>query len=160
MGGQSRLLEPVLRQVIAELQAGFPDRTIGAAIALDKPVTCDQVRIAQLLSNLLGNALTYGAATMPIQVRATSDEAFFELSVANAGDVIPPEVLGRMFQPFSRGAVRPSQQGLGLGLFIASEIARAHGGTITVMSSPEETRFCFRMPLGLPVVEGFLQQAV
>jgi phosphoserine phosphatase RsbU/P len=46
--------------------------------------------------------------------------------------------------------VRPSQQGLGLGLFIASEIARAHGGTLTVTSSSEATRFTFRMPLVQP----------
>jgi signal transduction histidine kinase len=141
-------LAPVLRHVIAELQARFPDRTIDAAIALDNPVSCDPGRLAQLLSNLVGNALTYGAATRPIRVTAVANAAFFELSVANAGDAIPPAVLERMFQPFSRGAVRPSQQGLGLGLFIASEIARAHGGTLTVMSSTEETCFTFRMPLG------------
>jgi signal transduction histidine kinase len=141
-------LEPVLRHVIAELQASSPDRTIDAAIALDTPVTCDRTRIAQLLSNLLGNALTHGAPALPIQVTATSDAAAFVLSVANAGDAIPPAVLERMFQPFARGAVRPNQQGLGLGLFIASEIARAHGGTLSVESTVAETRFTFRMPLG------------
>jgi sigma-B regulation protein RsbU (phosphoserine phosphatase) len=53
----------------------------------------------------------------------------------------------RLFQPFSRGDVRPSQQGLGLGLYIASEIALAHGGKIEVASSAKETRFTFTMPL-------------
>ncbi len=53
----------------------------------------------------------------------------------------------RLFQPFSRGKVRPNQQGLGLGLYIASEIARAHGGKIEARSSDEETCFTFSMPL-------------
>ena len=140
-------LEPVLTQVIAELQARFPDRAIDVAITLDNPVTCDRSRIAQLFSNLLGNALTYGAVAMPVHVRATTDEDFFELSVSNAGEVIPPAILERIFHPFSRGAVRPDQQGLGLGLFIASEIARAHSGTLDVTSSSDKTQFTFRMPL-------------
>jgi signal transduction histidine kinase len=53
----------------------------------------------------------------------------------------------RLFYPFARGEVRPSQQGLGLGLYIASEIAKAHAGTIDVVSSPEATCFTLRMPL-------------
>src|SRR5271165_2587761 len=72
-------LEPVLRQVIAELQTSFPNRSIEAEIALRDPVICDRVRIAQLLSNLLGNALTYGAAAMPIKVQATTDANILEL---------------------------------------------------------------------------------
>ena len=52
----------------------------------------------------------------------------------------------RLFQPFFRGTVRPSQEGLGLGLYIASEIARAHSGEIAVSSTPAETRFTFSMP--------------
>jgi signal transduction histidine kinase len=139
-------LEPVLRQVIAELQASFPERMIDASIVLDKPIYCDRVRIAQLLSNLLANALTYGTAGTPVQVTATTDAACFTLSVANSGDPISPAALEQIFQPFSRGAVQPSQQGLGLGLFIAFEIARAHGGTLDVKSSLESTRFTFRMP--------------
>jgi len=71
----------------------------------------------------------------------------FELSVANAGEPILSEVMERLFQPFYRLAEQGSQQGLGLGLYIASEIARAHGGRIEVTSSPAETRFTFRMPL-------------
>jgi phosphoserine phosphatase RsbU/P len=56
--------------------------------------------------------------------------------------------MAQLFKPFTRGAVRPTQQGLGLGLYIASEIARAHGGKIEVESSVEETRFTFSMPVG------------
>lgn len=140
-------MEPVLRHVIAELQAGFPDRRVDAAIALRGPVLCDPGRISQLLSNLLGNALAYGDAAVPVRVEAVTDDKMFQLAVSNAGDAIPPAALERMFQPFARGAVRPDQPGLGLGLFIAWEISRAHGGTLTVSSSEQETRFTFSMPL-------------
>jgi signal transduction histidine kinase len=140
-------LEPVLQQVISELRAGFPERVIETKIAFDDPIVCDRSRIAQLLSNLLGNALTYGAAGEAIHVQARTTGTVFELSVANAGDPIPPAAMERLFLPFSRGEVLPGQQGLGLGLFIASEVAKAHGGTLDVLSSSEETRFTFRMPL-------------
>jgi len=70
---------------------------------------------------------------------AVRDEIAFE--------PIPAIAMGRLFQPFYRMSGQDCQQGLGLGLYIASEIARAHGGIIDVTSSPQETRFTFRMPL-------------
>jgi signal transduction histidine kinase len=140
-------LEPVLNQVIAELRAGSPGRKIETTFDLTRAVDCDGGRIAQLFSNLLGNAVTHGAAERPIHVRATTQDGKLELSVANAGEPIPSEAMERLFQPFYRLAEQGSQQGLGLGLYIASEIARAHGGRIDVTSSPAETRFTFRMPL-------------
>ena len=80
-------------------------------------------------------------------MQAVTSETEFELSVANAGAPIPQAAMEKLFQPFTRGIVGPDQQGLGLGLFIASEVARAHGGTLAVTSTPEQTRFTFRMPL-------------
>jgi signal transduction histidine kinase len=143
----SEPLEPVLAQVVGELRAVWPDRVVETAFDLNRPVTCDRTRVAQLLSNLVGNALSYGTPGSPVVVRGTTGGGMFELSVSNAGEPIPPAAMERLFEPFSRGHVRPNQKGLGLGLYIASEIARAHGGTLTVHSSPEETRFTFRMPL-------------
>ena len=140
-------IEPVLRQIIAELQATRPDRTINDHLSLTQAFACDHQRIGRLFSNLLANALTHGAADQPIQVHAWTSDDVFQLTVANSGDPIPQAALARLFQPFARGAVRPSQQGLGLGLYIASEIARVHGGTLDAQSSPQETRFTFRMPL-------------
>jgi signal transduction histidine kinase len=136
-----------LSQVVEELRASHPGRQIETDWELDEDIDCDAGRIAQLFSNLLGNALTHGAEDQPIRVRAVTADGTFELSVANAGDPIPAEAHARLFQPFYRGAVRPSLQGLGLGLFIASEVARAHGGTLDAQSTAEETRFTFRMPL-------------
>ena len=139
-------LEPVLNQVIAELRAGFPESQIDTDFDLTRQVGCDSGRVAQLFSNLLGNALTHGTPGAPVRVRANTHKDEFELSVANAGEPIPPEAINRLFQPFYRVA-QDSGQGLGLGLYIASEIARAHGGKLDLASSPLETRFTFRMPL-------------
>jgi signal transduction histidine kinase len=144
----SESIEPALNQVIEELRRTNPDRAIEAAFHLEEPVSCDRARIAQLLSNLLGNAMTYGTPDEPIHVRAIAKGGTFELSVANGGKPIPPAAMERLFQPFFRGTVRPSQEGLGLGLYIASEIARSHGGDIAVSSALEETRFTFYMPTG------------
>ncbi|MEA2734976.1 MAG: hypothetical protein QOE14_1427 [Humisphaera sp.] len=164
-------LAAVLEQVCAELQSASPQRMIRCELSIARTVTCDAARIAQMLSNLLGNALTHGDPSGDIHVRAISDGdddgdgngdrdviahrsgeaggevgAAFELSVTNRGPAIPPAVIAQMFQPFSRGSARAGQQGLGLGLYIASEIARAHGGTLGVESADGETRFTFRMP--------------
>jgi len=139
-------IEPTLIQVIDELRATWPDRTIEADLDLAGPFDCDHVRLGQLLSILVANAVTHGADDAPIRVRAVTSAAGLELSVANAGDPIPPAAMERLFQPFYRQQLRPSLQGLGLGLYIAAEIARGHGGTLAVASSPEETRFTLRMP--------------
>ncbi|MDB5703532.1 MAG: histidine kinase [Sphingomonas bacterium] len=141
-------LAPVLIQVIDELRASHPGQQVEAVIRLDTDVDCDGQRIAQLLSNLLGNAMTHGAADQPVVVHAATRGDVFELSVSNAGEEIAPAAIERLFQPFARGAIRPDQAGLGLGLYIASEIARAHGGSLSVASSPMQTRFTFLMPLG------------
>jgi signal transduction histidine kinase len=139
-------LEGMLRQVIAEMRSVWPERILQAEISIDRPVACDSARLGQLFSNLLSNAITHGDRTGPVSVQARSDDSGFELSVANTGEPIRPEILPRLFHPFSRASARRDQQGLGLGLYIAAEIARAHGGTLEVASAEEATRFTFRMP--------------
>jgi sigma-B regulation protein RsbU (phosphoserine phosphatase) len=140
-------LEPVLKQVVDELRTALPDQKIDTAFALPDPIDSDGSRIAQLVSNLLGNAITHGEPAEPVRIAAQVVEGNLEISVSNTGDPIPETAMPRLFQPFFRGQVRSSQQGLGLGLHIAAEIAKAHGGALTVTSSDEETRFTFRMPL-------------
>jgi signal transduction histidine kinase len=139
-------LEPVLWKVIAELKAGRPDRVVETMFALIEPVNCDRSRIAQLFSNLLSNALAYGPMDQPVRVRAISDGDDFELSVANAGEPIPAAALQHLFQPFYRAALVKNREGLGLGLYIAHEIATAHGGTLEVTSTRGQTCFTFRLP--------------
>lgn len=138
-------LEPVLRQVVEELRS--PGNAIETNFEITEKAYCDRGRIGQMVSNLLGNAITHGTTDKPIQFSATTKDGILEITIANGGDPISRAAMERLFHPFFRGEVRASQQGLGLGLYIASEIARAHGGALTVASSPNETRFTFRMPL-------------
>ena len=140
-------LKPTLVQVIDELASVRTDHVVEANLDFEDPVKCDRVRIGQLLSNLLGNALMHGSEGGPIRVNASIDGGAFELWVSNTGEPIPPEAMAQLFLPFFRREARAGQQGLGLGLYIASEIARVHGGTLEVSSTPGETRFIFRMPL-------------
>lgn len=140
-------IEPMLAQVINELKASNPDRIIESRFSLSQEIDVDQARLGQMFSNLLGNAITHGAPDQPIVVQASVADGLFVLFVANGGEPIPPAAMERLFQPFSRGDVRPSLQGLGLGLYIASQIAQAHGGRIDVAPDATETRFTFRMPI-------------
>jgi signal transduction histidine kinase len=140
-------LEPILQQVVGELRIGTPGRIIETDFVLPDRVNCDPSRFGQMVSNLLANGLTHGAPDGPVRIHAATDGAELELWVANEGAPIPPAIRERLFQPFFRGEAMPRQQGLGLGLHIASEIAKAHGGAIEVASTPQETRFTFRMPL-------------
>jgi phosphoserine phosphatase RsbU/P len=143
----NRPLGPVLEQVVDELRTASPQRVIETSFAITGPINCDRTRIGQLASNLIGNALTHGAPDQPVRVGAKTEGAEFKFWVANAGDPIPPAAMEKLFEPFFRGDVRDSRQGLGLGLHIASQIAQAHGGRIDVTSTANETRFVFKMPL-------------
>lgn len=139
-------LKPVLEQVIGEIAAAYPERALHVTLP-DVAAKCDPGRIAQLVSNLLANAIVHGAKGGAVTVFGTASEAMFELCVSNPGDEIAEETRAQLFKPFVCASANPSQEGLGLGLYIASEIAKSHGGTLTVASSPAETRFTFRMPL-------------
>lgn len=139
-------LEPVLRHVVEELEASQPSREIVCDFHLPEPVSFDVGRMGQLVSNLLANALTHGDPKAPVRLGARLSGETVQVWVANSGEPIPPKAMERLFQPFFRGEVRASQQGLGLGLHIASEIAKAHGGTLTATSDATETRFTLRMP--------------
>jgi signal transduction histidine kinase len=143
-------LWPTLEHAIAELRTTWPDRRIEAHVDLRTPVYCDRPRIAQLLSNLLSNALTHGSADGPVSVDAKIIDDRFLLSVSNTGAPIPPATIERLFQPFTRADAGPEKKGLGLGLYIAAEIARAHGGRLDVSSTAEQTCFTLQMPARKP----------
>jgi sigma-B regulation protein RsbU (phosphoserine phosphatase) len=140
-------LEPTLLHVVDELQTAWPDRMIDLSLGPIGRVDCDRARVGQLVSNLLSNALIHGAPRMPVRVTARVEDRQLAIDVSNAGEPIPAAVLDKLFHPFVRLPLQSEHPGLGLGLYIASEIARAHGGTLTATSSKVETRFTFRMRL-------------
>ncbi len=143
-------LEPVFLDVINEIEqvAGQP---VLPSIDLPRALVADPQRLGQLLSNLLGNAVAHGAPNQPITVDIAERDGELVASVTNQGMPIPPEVQASLFQPFSRNeSKQKSLQGLGLGLYIASQIALAHGGRIDVSSSAETgTTFTLHMPAKL-----------
>lgn len=139
------LLEPVLHQVVAEMQLVYPKRSITTSFEITEPVNCDTDRIAELISNLLANALTHGDPDSPVHVHAVHNNGDLKISVSNHGTPIPPDMHDKLFTPFTREKSRPSQNGLGLGLYIASEIARAHNATLSFTSTTKETCFTFSM---------------
>lgn len=142
-GGEN--LPAQLQQVVQELSGAWPGRRIDFQADLQVPVDCDPARIAQLLSNLLQNALKHGDAQQPVTVEARSAAGAFTLAVTNHGPDIPPDVQARLFEPYFRGT-GARHEGLGLGLYIVSEIARAHRGSVAVESAGGLTRFTLRMP--------------
>jgi len=142
-------LARALEQVVTEMRLAHPDRRIDADIRLQRTVEVDGRRLAQLLSNLIANALNHGREGAPVTVRAREVGGLLEVSVANAGERIPESARAQLFQPFTRALYRPKQQGLGLGLWIAAEIAKAHSGTLDVTSDDRETCFTLQMPLAV-----------
>ena len=114
-------------------------------------VKIDAGRINQLLSNLLGNALAYRwIPNAPITVAATRELGAASKSASRTrGRVFRSEAMPLLFTAFHRGEVLPNEKGLGLGLYISQEIARAHGGQIRVTSTAEQTIFTAEFPLAL-----------
>ncbi len=142
---QLTMMHPVLEQVVAELQSANPQREIISKFDFSEPVLCDGPRVGQLVSNLLANAITHGDTTKPVIIAASRSNNAFEITVTNSGRQIPPALIEKLFLPFTRESERSSQNGLGLGLYIASQIAKAHEGELSVASSEVETSFTLRI---------------
>jgi signal transduction histidine kinase len=137
-----------LKAVVDELQDAQPECEIISSISVNRSVRCDLKRLQQVASNLLANALTHGLPNSPVKFSAKADENDLVLEVWNAGEPIPAESLGKIFEPFWRHSVSASRNGLGLGLHICSQIARAHDGRISVTSTQAGgTQFSARFPL-------------
>jgi len=140
-------LDAALRHVISEVQSVHPDRVITSSIGDLHNVPCDRERVAQLLSNLVANAVTHGDPQGPVVVDAQIKDGHFILSVKNQG-LIAEDALAHLFRPYSRPASDTPQTGLGLGLYIASQIAQSHGGKLDVVSTaPQGTTFTFSLPV-------------
>lgn len=139
-------LADALRHVISEIQSIHPKRIIQSSIGDLSNIHCDRERVAQLLSNLVANAVVHGTPDDPVEVSAQVEDGHFVLSVKNQG-LIAEDALPHLFLPYSKPAGGTPQVGLGLGLYIASQIAQSHGGKLEVLSTEQQgTTFTFSLP--------------
>jgi signal transduction histidine kinase len=143
-------LSPVVRAVVDELRASALGREIELTVEGDMTGAWDAARLEQVASNIVGNALKHGDGL--VQVRLTAEIKDVVLTVSNRGTPIPVDRIHAIFQPFHAPptAAQPTaQRSLGLGLYIADQIVRAHHGSITVTSTAENgTIFSVRLPRG------------
>lgn len=141
-------LETVCRQAVAELEGLRPEGELVFRGEGDLRGQWDSDRIAQVISNLLGNAIRYGASTEPIRLIARDAGSEVVLEVHNGGPCIPPSAQATLFEPMVRHAGKENKTtGLGLGLYIASQIVLAHGGKLSCTSTDAEgTTFSAHLP--------------
>ncbi len=142
-------LHELAHQVVEEARTAHPERELSFVHQGDGAGVWDSDRIAQVLSNILGNALRYGREGSPVRIESEGQVEHVLLRVHNQGTPIPPELLPRLFEPLTRGGTRlsPSDRSIGLGLFIVRQIVLAHRGTVEVRSSAAEgTTFTVRLP--------------
>jgi signal transduction histidine kinase len=135
-----------------EVQSAHPDCVFDLEMAGDLRAEVDPARLGQVLSNLLNNAIQYGAKGQPITLSARGEADIVAIDVMNQGPTIPADALQVIFNPLVQvrsehtGSTDPLPTSLGLGLFIAKEIVTGHGGTLRVESSPEGTVFAIKLP--------------
>lgn len=149
-------LKPVIQLAVAEIKLANPATVWEEIYDFIDPVTCDPDRIAQLVSNLLGNAIFHGDPDGRIRVHARDAGPNLLVSVTNSGGMISEEAKALLFEPFKRAEPGSSVNGLGLGLYISKQIADSHNGDIEVQSDGGETTFTLKIPRGrglLTVVE-------
>ena len=134
---------------LKQLRAAHPQRRLELDVTSDVRGVWDGRRLQQLLGTLVGNAIKYGAADEPVRVVVVGRECDLLFRVCNQGRAIDRATLGQIFDPLIRGPRTDGMQddkGLGLGLYIAREIAKAHGGDIEAASDEKETVFAVRLP--------------
>jgi sigma-B regulation protein RsbU (phosphoserine phosphatase) len=142
-------MHDVCRQVIDETELTHPDRPLRVHVRGDLTGVWDSDRIYQLLTNLIGNAVQHGEPRSSIDLRMDGGETELAIEVANRGEPIPAATLPVIFEAFRQGRTdNPCRtHGLGLGLFIAQQVVRSHGGSIAVTSSQSDgTIFRVRLP--------------
>jgi PAS domain S-box-containing protein len=141
-------LSSMLADISDELRTAHPNRKIDLR-CVPSNGTWDRDRLEQVFSNLIGNALHYGTRDQPVTVSCQRETQSVVVDIHNHGPPISEELQAKLFDPFRRGT-RDSRtrmtEGLGLGLYISREIARAHGGNISVTSDSHGTTFRVRLP--------------
>ena len=129
----------IVTGAIEELQLAYRDRDIRLEVGEEIDGLWDTDRLAQVVSNLVGNALEHGQPDRPVTVRLSAADDVVRFSVHSFGPPIPPEVLPLIFDPYRRTSARSGRsKGLGLGLYITQQIVLAHGGSLACRSTDEE----------------------
>jgi signal transduction histidine kinase len=148
-------LDEIVQRVVDELSAANADREISVVAEGDVQGEWDPDRLEQVASNLVSNAVDHGDPASPVRVEVQGEGDAVVLRVRNEGPPVPPEVLAHLFEPFSRGPDEKGRKasGLGLGLYIAREIVRGHGGQIAA-ASDSETVVTVRLPRRAPPAAG------
>jgi sigma-B regulation protein RsbU (phosphoserine phosphatase) len=132
-------LHEVVADSVGELRLAFPGRRIEHVKRGTASCIVDPDRLVQLIGNLVSNAVAYGSPTAPITVTSEASDSQCEIAVHNDGDPIPPALIAGLFEPMVRGEYGSrGGRGVGLGLYIVREIARAHGGRMDVTSSAQQ----------------------
>jgi two-component system sensor histidine kinase/response regulator len=149
---ESSDFKSLVERIVREYQTAAPARVIEASYHGNCTGMWDPERIAQVASNLIGNALKHGNPNTSVRVRleeSSQDSVAFE--VGNGG-TIAPDVLAHLFDPFRAGRREAGRgKGLGLGLYIVSQIVKAHQGTVDVISGEgDATSFRVRLPRTAP----------
>jgi signal transduction histidine kinase len=143
-------LSQLFASELDQLRAASPDRRIDLEVHGDTCGSWDSKRLQQLLGNLVRNAIKYGAPDAPVYVDLNGEATNVVLEVRNSGPVIEQSDLEQIFDPLKRGSdngnKRDADGSLGLGLYIAREIAKGHGGSIEARSDETETVFAVRLP--------------
>ncbi len=140
-------LAEICTEVIDEMESAHPDRTLLFAADGDTRGVWDRARLAQVVSNLVSNAIQYGKRDAAIAVEVDGEDGGVTLCVRNQGPTIAPDLLSSIFEPFRRQHTIARGDGLGLGLYICREMVRAHGGEISVQSGDVSgTTFTVRLP--------------
>ena len=136
-------LRRVVDNVLAEIRTGVSERQITFQSKGDCLGLWDADRAAQVISNLVGNAVEHGQVGTPVDVALEGNAESVTLEVANTAEPLSPHELADLFSPFRNPAAHANAKsdGLGLGLFIVHEIMRAHGGTVETISAAGRIRF-------------------
>ena len=144
------VMSTLAEQIVQESRVQFAKRSILLTVSVNSEGEWDSSRMGQVFSNLISNAIQYGAPDSPITVTIGGNESMVNISVHNVGPEMSPSQVSTIFNSFTRGSVAPENQpgaNLGLGLFISKEIIHSHGGTIRVISTKAEgTNFMISLP--------------
>ncbi|HYO66322.1 MAG TPA: ATP-binding protein, partial [Archangium sp.] len=142
-------LHALIQGVLEEIQAAHDGRELRFSRDGDGRGEWDPDRLGQAVQNLVTNALKYSPGNTPVRIETHAGDSGVAVSIHNEGAPIPPDMLGRIFQPLQRasGEVDKAGRSIGLGLYIVKQVVDAHGGTVSVESSAEAgTTFTVWLP--------------